>query len=92
MQIPPVNAASAAPDQAPQNSALGGDMGDVFMKLLVTQLKTQDPISPMDPNAFVSQLVDFNSLNELINIRQILSGDATQPPSASTPAPTAGGL
>jgi len=93
MQIAPVNAASAAAaDQPSQGSALGGDLGDTFMQILVTQLKNQDPMSPMDPNSFVDQLVSLNSLNELINIRQILSGDTTQPTSASTPATTAGGL
>ncbi len=44
--------------------------GDSFMTLLVAQLKAQDPTSPMDPTQFVGQLVQFNSLQQLINIRQ----------------------
>lgn len=40
------------------------------MKLLVAQLKNQDPMSPQDGTAFVAQLAQFNSLEQLTNIRQ----------------------
>lgn len=43
---------------------------DLFMKLLVAQLKNQDPLSPQDGTAFVAQLAQFNSLEQLTNIRQ----------------------
>jgi flagellar basal-body rod modification protein FlgD len=43
---------------------------DLFMKLLVAQLKNQDPMSPQDGAAFVAQLAQFNSLEQLTNIRQ----------------------
>lgn len=33
-----------------------------FLQLLVTQLKNQDPLNPMDSQAFVSQLAQFSSL------------------------------
>lgn len=35
---------------------------DQFLQLLVTQLKNQDPLNPMDSQAFVSQLAQFSSL------------------------------
>ena len=35
---------------------------DAFLQLLVTQLKNQDPLSPQDNGAFVSQLAQFSSL------------------------------
>lgn len=39
---------------------------DQFMNLLVTQLKNQDPLDPMDPNEFTSQLVQFASVEQQI--------------------------
>jgi flagellar basal-body rod modification protein FlgD len=54
---------------AAQNTASGSDM---FLKLLVEQLKNQDPLAPQDGTQFVAQLAQFNSLEQLINInRQI---------------------
>ncbi len=43
---------------------------DMFMTLLVTQLKNQDPLQPQDGAAFVAQLAQFNSLDQLVGIRQ----------------------
>jgi flagellar basal-body rod modification protein FlgD len=48
-------------------SALG-DTQSMFLTLLTTELKTQDPTAPQDPTQMVDQLVQFNSLNELISI------------------------
>ncbi len=41
---------------------------DLFMKLLVEQLKNQDPMSPMDSQDFVSQMAQFTSLEKLTSI------------------------
>lgn len=43
-----------------------------FLKLLVAQLKGQNPLNPQDGAEFVSQLAQFTSLEELINIRTLL--------------------
>jgi flagellar basal-body rod modification protein FlgD len=43
---------------------------DMFMTLLVAQLKNQDPLAPQDGTEFVAQLAQFNSLDQLIGIRQ----------------------
>lgn len=40
------------------------------MTLLVAQLKNQDPLEPQDGTAFVAQLAQFNSLDQLVGIRQ----------------------
>ncbi|MEJ7617232.1 MAG: flagellar hook capping FlgD N-terminal domain-containing protein [Pyrinomonadaceae bacterium] len=45
---------------------------DMFLKLLVTQLKHQDPLAPQDGAQFVAQLAQFNSLDQLININSRL--------------------
>jgi flagellar basal-body rod modification protein FlgD len=58
-----------------------------FLTLLVTEMKNQDPTQPTDPNAYIQQLVQVNSLQQLIGINQgITSLDsaagATTPTSA----------
>lgn len=45
---------------------------DTFLKLLVTQLKHQDPLAPQDGAQFVAQLAQFNSLDQLISINSRL--------------------
>lgn len=47
--------------------------GNSFIALLSAQLKAQDPTNPMDPNQFVSELVQFNMLQQLINIDQAVT-------------------
>lgn len=54
--------------------------GNDFMTLLVAQLKNQDPTQPMDPTQFVTQLVQFNSLEQLIGIKQELAPAAAAAP------------
>ena len=39
-----------------------------FLKLLITELKNQDPMSPMDSQDFAAQLAQFSSLEQLQNI------------------------
>ena len=60
-------------------SKLSGNVSD-FLGLLMTQLKNQDPTSPMDTNAFTSQLVQFSSVEQQINTNSSLTKliEATQ--------------
>ncbi len=44
-----------------------------FLTLLVSELKNQDPTQPTDPNAYITQLVGVNSLEQLIQINSGLS-------------------
>ena len=39
-----------------------GELRDQFLHLLVTQLRHQDPLSPMEPDAMLSQLAEFSSV------------------------------
>lgn len=47
---------------------------DDFMTLLVAQLQAQDPLSPMDPSEFMSQLAQLQSVAELQKIGGLLAG------------------
>jgi flagellar basal-body rod modification protein FlgD len=38
---------------------------DAFMQLLVTQLRNQDPMSPLEPHEFAAQLAQFTSVEQL---------------------------
>lgn len=42
---------------------------DAFMKLLVEQLKNQDPLSPMDDTDFIAQTAQFTMLEEIQALR-----------------------
>jgi flagellar basal-body rod modification protein FlgD len=55
----------------------GEGMSDTFLKLLVAQLKSQSPLEPLDPNQFVGQLAQFNTLGEIIRIRELLEQSPT---------------
>ncbi len=48
------------------------------MTLLVAQLKNQDPLQPQDGTEFVAQLAQFNSLDQLVGIRQSIEQLAYQ--------------
>jgi len=53
-------------------SSLSGNFGD-FLSMLMTQLQNQDPTSPMDSNAFTSELVQFSSVEQQINTNTSLT-------------------
>ena len=44
-----------------------------FLTLLVTEMQNQDPTADTDPNEYINQLVNVNSLEQLIDINQTLS-------------------
>ena len=62
--------AQADTTPAPPNKA--EEQKSQFLKLLVAQLKGQNPLDPKDGTEFISQLAQFSSVEELINIRTAL--------------------
>src|SRR3954447_20718505 len=77
---PNIGAASAAASstQAQQQQVQ-------FLQLLVTQLKEQNPLDPQDGTQFVTQLAQFSSLEQLVNIRTILQQNSDQSSSQTPP-------
>ncbi|MFQ5509018.1 MAG: flagellar hook assembly protein FlgD [Leptospirillia bacterium] len=45
-----------------------------FLLLLTTQMKHQDPLSPMDNTEFTAQLAQFSSLEQLFDVNKNLNG------------------
>lgn len=84
MNVNPTSAAGGATQggaAAPEKS-LGQD---AFLKLLVTQLRNQNPSEPQDSNELISQLATFSSLEKLTHIDDTLNALAlllAQAPSA----------
>lgn len=78
MILSDVSSAGLTPNSAAANDAskLGEDLNR-FLNLLITQLKNQDPLDPMDSTEFTSQLVQFASVEQQIktnaNIEKLLN-------------------
>ena len=62
---------TSASDSTPMGP--GGKLGkNEFLKLLVTQLRYQDPLNPLQGEEMAAQLAQFSSLEQLVNIGEAL--------------------
>lgn len=74
-----VNALSGAASQTeaqPPAKTLAAPSKEMFLQLLVAQIRNQDPLNPADSVQFVSQLAQFSELEQIISIRELLEGAA----------------
>ena len=74
---PASQAASNDANNTNSTDSSSNDTENLFLSILVAELKTQDPTSPMDPTEMVGQMLSMNQLNELIAIHQALSGTSS---------------
>jgi flagellar basal-body rod modification protein FlgD len=90
MSIDPISQAAASAAAAttptdPKKDPLGRD---AFLSLLVTQLQHQDPTSPQPDGAFLAQLAQFSSLEQLQGLNDKLDSIADLLNPANSPART----
>ena len=80
METGMISTATAAPTTASTTAAAKNSLDkDGFLKLLVAQLKNQDPTGAgQDPNAMVQQLTSFSSLEQAQQTNTLLTGLQTQ--------------
>jgi len=63
---------SAGAGTGAASAATSAVQKDEFLRLLVTQIRNQDPFSPMDNQQFIQQLTQFTSLEQLQDINSQL--------------------
>ncbi len=69
MISPTASSTSGAGASANTPTVKGSTLGkDDFLKLLVTQLRNQDPLSPLQPDQFAAQLAQFSSVEQLTQL------------------------
>jgi len=82
-------AAAAQPGLKPSGNALadangpnapksGADLQNTFMRLLVTEMKNQDPTNPMDSSQMTSQLAQINTVSGIAGLNATMTSLATQ--------------
>ncbi len=70
---------SAAAASLSQALSGGQEMGrDEFLKLLIAQIKNQDPLEPQDNSTFVAELAQFSSLEQAMGMNERLDMLALQ--------------
>jgi flagellar basal-body rod modification protein FlgD len=66
-------AASSAPSATTAATDTSSVTKNMFLQLLVAQIKNQDPLSPTDGVQFLAQLAQFQQLEQSMNMGQDLS-------------------
>jgi flagellar basal-body rod modification protein FlgD len=70
--VPPSSSSSSASLGSTTGGTLAGNF-QTFLTLLTTQLKNQDPMSPLDTNQFTQQLVQFASVEQQLKTNSQLT-------------------
>jgi flagellar basal-body rod modification protein FlgD len=66
------------------NSLTAPPTEQMFLQLLVAQLKNQDPLNPADSTQFVSQLAQFSELEQVMGIRSDIENYHSQAAAAAS--------
>jgi flagellar basal-body rod modification protein FlgD len=96
VQATPKDAQTSGTTNNSSSSAASGSSditSNDFLTLLVSELKNQDPTQPTDPNQYITQLAQVNSLQQLISINQgigTLDSAISSPSSSSATGASSG--
>jgi flagellar basal-body rod modification protein FlgD len=71
------NSTAGAAKDAVATRAPASENKDMFTKLLVAQIRNQDPLAPSDPSVFVNQLSQLSQTEALQNLAQMNSASAS---------------
>ena len=92
MAATPLTTTKAMSSASDSSTSADGDASTIsandFLTLLVTEMKNQDPTANTDPNEYINQLVQVNSLEQLIDINQNLSTALGDSSTGTTTSPT----
>ncbi len=77
---------SSPPNASTPSTSSATVTANDFLQLLVTEMKNQDPTANTDPNEYINQLVQVNSLEQLVQINQDLGGSSPANSTGSTSA------
>lgn len=69
-----LSAATASTSGASSVAQANQEMGDRFLKLLVTQLQNQDPMNPMDNAQLTSQMAQINTVAGIEKLNTSVAG------------------
>jgi flagellar basal-body rod modification protein FlgD len=83
--IDPINATASSAGAAAMKKATGFNKDD-FLKLFITQMKNQDPLSPMDSTEFLGQLAQLTQVEQAYNTNSNLQSMMQQQNTTNTMA------
>ncbi|HKJ46941.1 MAG TPA: flagellar hook capping FlgD N-terminal domain-containing protein [Balneolales bacterium] len=86
MNVSNVNTTNSVPaSSSDTGTAANNTLGkNQFLQLLVAQMKNQDPVNPLKSTEFATQLAQFNSVEQLINLNSGLKTLANSQNTMST--------
>lgn len=87
MAAAPASSTTSSSSSSSSGTSSSNGLDPTFMSLLLAELQSQDPTSPMDTTAMVGQMVSLNQLDELMSIQSILQNSLGSGATATT-APT----
>lgn len=73
-RVSPMASSSTVANGTTDANSSSGITANEFLTLQVTEMKNQDPTANTDPNEYINQLVNVNSLQQLISINETLTG------------------
>lgn len=68
MTVTPATQGSSLPGQSSSVFSSIAEQKDMFLQLLVAQLRNQDPSSPMDQKDMMAQMAQFTSVEQMTNM------------------------